>query len=57
MEENKKEMLQYQINCFIENILNLADKEGKLDHFTIEVSNCDGKVQMDYKLRDRKKVY
>lgn len=57
MEENKKEMLQYQINCFIENILNLADKEGKLDHFIIEVSNYDGKVQMDYKLRDRKKVY
>lgn len=57
MENNKKEMLQYQINCFIENVLNTANNEGKLDQFIIEISNCNGKVQMDYKLRDRKKVY
>ena len=57
MEEDKKKMLQYQINCFVGNVLNLAEKEGKLDHLEIEISNHQGNLQMDYRLRDRKKVY
>ena len=57
MESDKKEMLQYQIGCFVENVLGLAEKEEKLEHFIIEISNCNGNLQMDYKLRDRKKVY
>lgn len=55
--EDKKEMLQYQINCFVGSVLNLAEKEGKLDHLEIEISNHQGNLQMDYRLRDRKKVY
>lgn len=57
MEDNKKEMLQYQMNCFIDNVLSLADRENKLDHIDIEISNHQGNLQMDYRLRDRKKVY
>lgn len=57
MENNKKEMMKYQMNCFIENVLTLADREGKLDYINIEISNHEGKLQMDYRLRDRKKVY
>ena len=57
MEDNKKEMLQYQIGCFVESVLSLADREEKLDHLEIEISNHQGNLQMDYRLRDRKKVY
>lgn len=57
MEEDKKEMLQYQISCFVSSVLKLAEKEGKLDHLEIEISNHQGNLQMDYRLRDRKKVY
>ncbi|WP_160198546.1 hypothetical protein [Senegalia massiliensis] len=57
MEDNKKEMLQYQINSFIENVLRLANNEGKLDHINIDISNHNGNLQMDYTLKDRKKAY
>lgn len=57
MEEDKREMLQYQIDCFVDNVLILAAREGKLDHIEIEISNHQGNLQMDYRLRDRKKVY
>lgn len=57
MEESKKEKLYYQMDTFIDKVLRTADREGKLDHFVIEISNCEGKLQMDYKLRDRRKVY
>ena len=36
MEEEKREMLQCQINCFVDNVLMLADREGKLDHLEID---------------------
>ena len=57
MEEEKREMLQCQINCFVDNVLLLADREGKLDHLEIKISNHNGNLQMDYRLRDRKKIY
>lgn len=57
MEDNKREMLQYQINSFIENVLRLANNEGKLDHINIDISNHNGNLQMDYTLKDRKKAY
>lgn len=57
MEDNKREMLLYQINSFIENVLRLANNEGKLDHINIDISNHNGNLQMDYTLKDRKKAY
>ena len=57
MEKEKIEMLKHQMNDFIENILNMAANKGKLDHFTIEMSNCDGQVNMKYVFKDRMKVY
>ncbi len=57
MENNKIENLAYQINSFITTVLRAAEREGKLDHFNIEISNHNGNLQMDYVVKDRKKVY
>ena len=55
--QTKKSCLRNQMINFIDAVLNVAEKEGKLDYIEIEMSNHMGNLQMDYKLRDRKKVY
>lgn len=57
MGSNKRENLGHQINSFVEAVLKLAEKENKLDYVEIKISNHQGNLQMDYKLRDRRKVY
>lgn len=52
-----KDKLKAKINEFIDVVIDRADQEGKIDYFHIEISNHNGNLQMDYKLRDRKKVY
>lgn len=54
---SKKEQLKTRINEFIDVAVEHADKQGKLDFINIEISNHNGNLQMDYTLRDRKKVY
>jgi len=53
----KKSCLRNQMISFIDAVLDVAEKEGKLDYIGIEISNHQGTLQMDYKLRDRKKAY
>lgn len=53
----KKSYLRNQMISFIDAVLDVAEKEGKLDYIGIEISNHQGTLQMDYKLRDRKKAY
>lgn len=53
----KKDKLKAKINEFIDVTIDKADAEDKLDFVYIEISNHNGNLQMDYKLRDRKKVY
>ena len=55
--QTKKSCLKNQMINFIDAVLNVAEKEGKLDYIEIEISNHMGNLQMDYKLRDRKKAY
>ena len=55
--ELKKLNLKKRMFDFIDTVLNIAEKEGKLDYIEIELSNHNGNLQMDYKLRDRKKAY
>jgi len=55
--QTKKSCLRNQMISFIDAVLDVAEKEGKLDYIGIEISNHQGNVQMDYKLRDRKKAY
>lgn len=55
--QTKKSCLRNQMISFIDAVLNVAEKEGKLDYIGIEISNHQGTLQMDYKLRDRKKAY
>ena len=51
------EKLKRQITEFINAAIDTAEKSEKLDHINIEISNHQGNLQMDYTLRDRKKVY
>lgn len=53
----KKNCLRNQMINFIDAVLDVATKENKLDYIEIEISNHQGTLQMDYKLRDRKKAY
>lgn len=54
--DNKKKIKE-QIQSFINCVIDKADEDKKLDYFNIEISNHNGNLQMDYSLRDRKKVY
>ena len=56
-EETKKAMIRHQISCYIDEILNVAKNTDSLDYFNIEVSNHEGKLSVDYTLKNRKKVY
>ncbi|NLY44755.1 MAG: hypothetical protein GX053_02010 [Tissierella sp.] len=49
--------LKNKISEFIDVVIDKAVEDDKLDYFHIEISNHNGNLQMDYKLRDRKKVY
>lgn len=53
----KKEKIKLKINEFINTVIDKAEHDEKLDYFNIEISNHQGNLQMDYSLRDRKKVY
>ena len=53
----KRKNLENQIMEFVDAVLVTAEKENKLDYIDIEISNHQGNLQMDYRLRDRKKVY
>lgn len=55
--QTKKSCLRNQMINFIDAVLSVAEKEGKLDYVEIEMSNHNGNLQMDYKLKDRKKAY
>lgn len=52
-----KDKLKEQINEFTNTVIDKAAEDNKIDYFHIEISNHNGSLQMDYKLRDRKKVY
>ncbi|MBS4534784.1 hypothetical protein GOQ29_04045 [Clostridium sp. D2Q-14] len=57
MEDNKREMLEYQINSYIEYILRNLDNSNNLDYFNIKISNHNGNIQAECTLKDRKKAY
>lgn len=51
MEEFKKKILKQQICSFIECVINLADREGKLDCLSISIKNNWGQLDMNYSLK------
>lgn len=57
IKESNKKKIKEQIYNFIEAVIEKADEDDKLDYFQIEISNHNGNLQMDFSLRDRKKVY
>ncbi len=56
-DKEKRLMIEQQLHNFISCVLDLAEKEGKLDYINIEINNHNGNLQTDYTLRDRKKAY
>lgn len=54
--DNKKK-LKVKISEFVETVIDKAAEDQKLDYFNIEISNHNGSLQMEYSLKDRKKVY
>mgnify|MGYP000953615438 CR=1 FL=1 len=57
MEVNKKQNLKRQIIGFIDKVLEIAEKEDKLDYIDIEIKNHQGNLQMEYVLKNRMKIY
>lgn len=54
---NKKQAVKVKIERYIDEMIELAEKQGSLDHFELSISNHQGSLQMDCMLRDRAKVY
>lgn len=54
---NKKQAIKVMIEQYIEEMIELAENQGSLDHFELSISNHQGSLQMDCLLRDRAKAY
>lgn len=54
---DKKEQLEERINDFVHIALVMADMANSLDQFNIEISNDNGCLNMDYTLKNKKKIY
>lgn len=55
--QSKKQCLKNEIIKNIETIIDTAEKRDSLDFFNIEISNHQGKLNIEYRLKNRKKVY
>jgi len=55
--KTKKQSLKNEIRQYIDEIVDTAEKMNSLDYFNIEISNHEGKLNVEYKLKNRKKVY
>lgn len=55
--ETKKQSLKNEIERYIDEIVDAAEKMNSLDYFNIEISNHEGKLNVEYVLKNRKKVY
>lgn len=55
--KSKTQNLKNEIGRYIDEIIDTAEKMNSLDFFNIEISNHEGKLNVEYKLKNRKKVY
>ena len=55
--KSKTQNLKNEIGRCIDEIVDTAEKMNSLDYFNIEISNHEGKLNVEYKLKNRKKVY
>lgn len=53
----KKEKLKDEIERYLSEIMDTAEGANSLDYFNIEISNHEGKLNVEYKLKNRKRVY
>ncbi len=54
---DKPEKIKEQLMRSINTIIDTADQRDSLDYFNIEISNHEGKISIEYKLKSRRKVY
>lgn len=57
LSQSKKQSLKNEIRKNINEIIETAEKRNSLDFFTIEISNHEGKLNIECKFKNRKKVY
>lgn len=57
MEDYRKNKLKEEINQYINNTLDKAAEDNKLDYFNIEINNHNGSLQLEFTNMARKKVY
>ena len=55
--KSKKQSLKNEIKRYIDEIVDAAENMNSLDYFNIEISNHEGKLNVEFKLKNRKKVY
>lgn len=56
-DKGKRENIEKRILEFINNVLDVAEENKSIDFINLEISNHNGSLQMDYKIRGRDKVY
>lgn len=57
MPTTKHTLIKQKISAYLDDVLNRAELEGKIDYFKLEVNNHNGNLQMDILFREREKAY
>lgn len=55
--KTKKVNIKREIERQIDELLNVIEKAGNLDYFTIEIKSHEGNLNVECNLKNRKKVY
>lgn len=55
--KTKKQSIKNKIDKHIDEFLDVIEKAGNLDYFTIEIKSHEGRVDIECNLKSREKVY
>lgn len=53
----KKQSIKNKIDKRVDELLDVIEKAGNLDYFTIEIKSHEGRVDIECNLKSRDKVY
>lgn len=57
MSNSKSALIKQKISTYLDEVLQKAENDGKIDFFKLEVNNHNGTLQMDILFREREKAY
>lgn len=55
--KSKKQSIKNKIDKRVDELLDVIEKAGNLDYFTIEIKSHEGRVDIECNLKSRDKVY